>query len=34
VVGFVGSCEIGLKLKRIVTSGISLAATIDSDWRR
>ena len=34
VVGFVGSSEIGLKLKRTVTGGISLAVAIDSDWRR
>ena len=34
VVRFVGSSEIGLKLKRTVTGGISLAAAIDSDWRR
>ena len=31
VVGFVGSSEIGLKLKRTVTGGVSLAAAIDSD---
>ena len=34
VVGFISSSEIGLKLKRIVTGGISLAAAINSDWKR
>ena len=31
VVDFIGSSEIGLKLKRTVTGGVSLAAAIDSD---
>ena len=34
MVGFDGSCEIGLKLKTIVIGGISLVVAIDSDWKR
>ena len=34
VVGFIGRGEICLKLKRIVSDGISLATANGCDWRR